>query len=65
MRKIKYIDPPVLEINDEFIKELRVEMIKAGMVFPETDEEVELFMKHCPKCEVPDKFKTPDFLFKE
>ncbi|MBO4924453.1 MAG: hypothetical protein J5382_10085 [Bacteroidales bacterium] len=33
--------------------------------FPTTDEEVEKFLATHPKVEVPDKYKTPDWLFKK
>ena len=33
--------------------------------FPTTDEEMEKFLKDTPPVEVPDKYKTPDWLFKQ
>ena len=33
--------------------------------FPTTDEEIEIFLATHPKVEVPDKYKTPDWLFKK
>ena len=33
--------------------------------FPTTDEEMEEFLKNTPPVELPDKYKTPDWLFKQ
>lgn len=35
-----------------------------GDFFPTTDEEIERFLTTHPKVEVPEKYKTPDFVFK-
>jgi hypothetical protein len=48
-----------------FEAELRTALKSTGHLFPTTDEEVEYFMAHTDMVEVPEKYKTPEFLFNE
>lgn len=50
-----------LDIAEQFIDSLQQEQPD----FPTTDEEVEKFLATHPKVEVPDKYKTSDWLFKK
>ena len=43
----------------------RATMDKQEPEFPATDEEMEAFLASHPKVEVPEKYKTPDWLFKK
>lgn len=52
------------EFNDltAFEAELRTALKSTGHLFPTTDKEVEYFIAYAPKMNVPEKYKTPDFL---
>ena len=44
---------------------LRTALKSTGHLFPTTDKEVEYFMAHAPEVEVPEKYQSPEFLFRE
>jgi hypothetical protein len=50
---------------DAFEAKLGSALRATGHLFPTTDREVEYFFEHAKPVSVPEKYKTPDFIFQD
>lgn len=55
----------VLNGFDAFEAEIGSALRSTGHLFPKTDKEMDYFLEHADYVQLPQKYQTPDFLFKE
>lgn len=50
---------------DAFEVEVASALRSTGHLFPQTDREMKYFLEHAEQVQLPEKYRTPDFLFTE
>ena len=50
---------------DAFEVEVASALRSTGHLFPKTDREMDYFLEHAERVTLPEKYRTPDFLFTE
>jgi hypothetical protein len=50
---------------DAFELEVASALRATGHLFPKTDREMDCFLEHAERVSLPEKYRTPDFLFAE